>query len=314
MLIPALVFPHQAHLTEDIVKRLTFIISYCTTPEELEDSILSILENRPDSCEIFVIKNKTYENPYDLSEDEVHFVEAPQEFMLPKDPNWECFRQGIDLCDSDYVYLMPSGIRFQADWPNAVTILEQNPDLGAFFLDENLNLGGFFRKTLLKDLVESQIKNTSAKEILPAASEIECLNSLATLLQENGWVCGLAEFEESDDTNAAAFPTHAESERTGSAQNTPRQSDPGASASVTPLCSLQESEESTEISSITSQHLSHEEPPLRKSAHAAEFVSADSPETASLVNSEKGIVKRFRSLCRKLFTRSLKSESENFDS
>ncbi len=276
------------------MKRLTFIISYRATPEELEDSLLSILENRPDSCDIFVIKSKIYENPYDLNEDEVHFVEAPTEFTLPNDSCWECFRLGLNLCDSDYVYLMPTGTRFQAGWLDAVTILEQNSDLGAFFLDENLNSGGFFRKSILEELIESQLKNASTEDTLAASSEIECLNSLATLLQENGWNCGLAEFEETEEAVSQAI------------QKTSDDS---------PL--LQTLEKSTEIFQTFRQGEEDKESvssePAAASSADLSIFSADIEKTESPINNEKGIVKRICSLYQKLFTRSPKLETKNFD-
>lgn len=209
------------------MKRLAVIISYHTTPVELEDSLLSILENRPEACEILVVRNKPYENPYDLKEEEVRFLPEGDsaDGMLPDAaldacrPIAECVRMGLNVCDSEYVYLMPAGVQFQLGWLASLEILDLHADLGAFFLDENLELGGFFRKKLLESFflsADSLTREGGAADepLAPIHSEdhlslsgktdAECLATLVEFIQERGVTCGLAEFEEVEETEKSA--------------------------------------------------------------------------------------------------------------
>ena len=90
--------------------------------------------------------------------------------------------------------LMPAGVEFQPEWVGTpLEILDKHQDLGAFFLDENLQNGGFFRRNLLQEYIA--VENESQ---FPGETEGDCLNSFVALLQRDRWVCGLAEFEEVD--------------------------------------------------------------------------------------------------------------------
>ncbi|MDO4629624.1 MAG: hypothetical protein Q4C70_10610, partial [Planctomycetia bacterium] len=181
------------------MKRLAVIISYYTTPNQLEDSLLSLLENRPDSCDIFVMQCKPYENPYDLDNEEVHFLVAP-EVMNEENPClWESLRKALAACNAEYVCLLPAGVHFQSCWVAALDILDRHDDLGGFFLDENLDNGGFFRKTTLEQYVQTAAKPSENGENMPGNTDADCLYSLVSLIQEDGWTCGLAEFEEKEN-------------------------------------------------------------------------------------------------------------------
>ena len=56
--------------------RLSIIIPVLGNLELLEDTLVSVLENRPDSCEIIVVLDEVYEDPYELK-DEIRFDRAP---------------------------------------------------------------------------------------------------------------------------------------------------------------------------------------------------------------------------------------------
>jgi len=190
-----LICPHLVHETEDIVKRLAIIISYHAFPEKLEESLLSLLELRPESCEIMVIQSKPYENPYELSREEVLFISSPSPEGLneKKLSAWESIRLGLAHAEADCVYIMPIGVPYRPEWQEALSILEQNEDLGAFVLDENLEFGGLFKKEILKKLMDQNADGSQrTAEGLPDETEMDCLSSFVTLLQEDGWFCGVA--------------------------------------------------------------------------------------------------------------------------
>ena len=55
--------------------RLSIVIPVLGDPQQLDDTLLSVLENRPARCEIVVVHNRPYHDPYHLCE-EVRFIQA----------------------------------------------------------------------------------------------------------------------------------------------------------------------------------------------------------------------------------------------
>ena len=176
------------------MSNLAVIIPYHSTPAELEGSLLSLLENRPESCEICVVLNQPYENIYELSEDEVHFLNAADEMPAENRSVWECMQLGLTACDSPYVYMMPAGVQFHSEWLGALQFMDQDEELKAFFLDPNLTQGGFFRKSFLESFLQN-----SEESGLEAESDAECFRNLVTLMQEEDLPCGLLEIEFVDE-------------------------------------------------------------------------------------------------------------------
>ncbi|MCR5162936.1 MAG: hypothetical protein K6C40_02860 [Thermoguttaceae bacterium] len=174
---------------------LAVIIPYHSTPAELESSLLSLLENRPENCEICVVLDHPYENIYELSEEEVHFMNAAEEITAENRSVLNCMRLGLTACDSTYVYMMPAGVQFHSEWLAALEFLDQDEELKAFFLDPNLTQGGFFRKSFLDSFLQS-----SEDPGLGAESDEECFRNLVTLMQEADLPCGLLEIEFVDET------------------------------------------------------------------------------------------------------------------
>ena len=55
--------------------RLSIIIPVLGNPTRLDDTLVSVLENRPANCEIIVVHTRPYDDPYELS-GEVRFLKA----------------------------------------------------------------------------------------------------------------------------------------------------------------------------------------------------------------------------------------------
>lgn len=174
---------------------LAVIIPYHSTPAELESTLLSLLENRPENCEIYVVLDHPYENIYELSEEEVHFLNAAEEMTAENRSVLNCIRLGLAASDSTYVYMMPAGVQFHSEWLAALEFLDQDEELKAFFLDPNLAQGGFFRKSFLDSFLQS-----SEEPGLDAESDEECFRNLVALMQEADLPCGLLEIEFVDET------------------------------------------------------------------------------------------------------------------
>ncbi len=59
------------------VPRLSIIVPHISDDASLETTILSVLENRPQGCEVLVVHAGDYNDPYELDNDEVRLIEAP---------------------------------------------------------------------------------------------------------------------------------------------------------------------------------------------------------------------------------------------
>ena len=90
--------------------RLSIVIPYAGNVQKLENSLVSVLENRPEDCEVLVVLSDTYEDPYDL-EDEVTFVYAPK----GTDPV-RCLNLGIDASSAPLLHTLWPGMQVEAGW------------------------------------------------------------------------------------------------------------------------------------------------------------------------------------------------------
>jgi hypothetical protein len=91
----------------------------------MEDSLVSILENRPADCEILVVTQQAYDDPYELK-NEVRFVEAPHE------SDWiDLVNVGVGLSRAPIVHLLPCGVRASEGWVDAPLEQFDDPQVAA---------------------------------------------------------------------------------------------------------------------------------------------------------------------------------------
>ena len=93
--------------------RLSIVIPVLGDPQQLDDTLLSVLENRPANCEILVVHNQPYRDPYNLS-DEVRFVEAPRGAGAV-----ECLNRGLAASRSPVVFVLSCGVEVCPGWADA---------------------------------------------------------------------------------------------------------------------------------------------------------------------------------------------------
>ena len=105
--------------------RLSIIIPVLGNPAQMEDTLVSVLENRPPECEILAILNRRYEDPYDLK-DEVRFVEVARESRLI-----DMVNTGIGLSRAAIVQLLPCGVQASEGWADAALAHFNDPQMGA---------------------------------------------------------------------------------------------------------------------------------------------------------------------------------------
>lgn len=86
------------------------------TPDDtvaLEETLLSVLENRPEDCEVVVALGCDYDDPWNLSE-EVRFVRADSGAGLVG-----CVAAGVAATTGEIVHLLAAGWKATPDWTDA---------------------------------------------------------------------------------------------------------------------------------------------------------------------------------------------------
>ena len=107
------------------VSRLSIIIPYGGNSKRLEDTLVSVLENRPPECEVLVLLSQPYENPYHL-DDEVCFRRVADGAGLVEATN-----QGIQLSRAPIVHLLACGTEVREGWADSAVEHFQDPRVAA---------------------------------------------------------------------------------------------------------------------------------------------------------------------------------------
>src|SRR5437867_772038 len=81
--------------------------------ELMEAGLVSVLENRPSACEVLLVLNGPYGDPYQLH-DEVRFIAGPN------GATWtESCNLGLEHASGEIVHLLRPGVQVTPDWTNA---------------------------------------------------------------------------------------------------------------------------------------------------------------------------------------------------
>lgn len=93
--------------------RLSVIIPVVRTLARLEDTLVSVLEHRPDDCDVIVVLDEVYSDPYSLA-GEVTFLSAGPGTSLSRAINL-----GLELSQAPFVHVLPSGNCVHRGWAEA---------------------------------------------------------------------------------------------------------------------------------------------------------------------------------------------------
>jgi hypothetical protein len=107
------------------VPRLSILIPVADKLERLEDTLISLLENRPADCQIVVVLNEPYADPYQLK-DEVCFIEAPRRARLAESINF-----GFASCRAPIVHVLACGLEVSPGWTDPVLAHFKDPKVAA---------------------------------------------------------------------------------------------------------------------------------------------------------------------------------------
>ncbi len=90
--------------------RLSIIVPVLGCASRLETTLVSVLEHRPDDCEVLVVLDTPYEDPYELA-GEVQFIESPGAVGFAASVN-----AGIQASCADFVHVLAAGVEVCEGW------------------------------------------------------------------------------------------------------------------------------------------------------------------------------------------------------
>ena len=104
--------------------RVSIVIPLQRDEKLFEETLLSVLENQTDDCQIIAVHNGTYADPFELS-DEVSFVTARSSNLT------DLVRDAFDATSAPVVHVLGTGMRAQPDWLDNAMEPFENPQIGA---------------------------------------------------------------------------------------------------------------------------------------------------------------------------------------
>jgi GT2 family glycosyltransferase len=107
------------------VHRLSIVIPCPVFNQSAEDTLVSVLQNRPANCEVIVVTAGKYDDPYDL-DGEVKFVEEEGNSGLTKLVN--C---GFEAASAEVVHLLLPGVQALDQWTDAALYHFEDPQVAA---------------------------------------------------------------------------------------------------------------------------------------------------------------------------------------
>lgn len=103
---------------------LSIVIPTPSDTSLLEETLLSVLENRPDACEVIVALGCDYDDPWGISE-EVRFVRAPGTGLVG------CTNIGVAASSGDVVHVLAAGWKATPGWTDAALARFDDASIGA---------------------------------------------------------------------------------------------------------------------------------------------------------------------------------------
>ncbi|MEL6107054.1 MAG: hypothetical protein AAFU85_13505 [Planctomycetota bacterium] len=91
------------------IPRVSIIVPFRGNDALFEETLLSVLENRPAGCEVVVAHNGTYTDPFQLG-DELRFAIARSSNLV------DLVRDAYETTQSQFVHVIAPGLRAKPDW------------------------------------------------------------------------------------------------------------------------------------------------------------------------------------------------------
>lgn len=105
------------------VPRLSIVVPHGGDDSAFEASLVSVLQHRPDGCEVIVPHDGTYDDPFELS-DEVHLVNTQSTSLIRQ------ITEATDLALGRFVHVIADGHTATADWTEAALAQFESHETG----------------------------------------------------------------------------------------------------------------------------------------------------------------------------------------
>lgn len=105
--------------------RLSVIIPVVRTLARMEETLVSVLEHKPDDCNVIVVLDEAYPDPYGLA-GEVTFLQAGPEVSLS-----QAINLGIEAAKTPLIHVLPAGSCVHAGWAESAMPHFQDSRIGA---------------------------------------------------------------------------------------------------------------------------------------------------------------------------------------
>ena len=105
--------------------RLSIVIPVLGDPTRLDDTLVSVLENRPANSEVLVVHNEPYNDPYELAGEVRFFQASPRAGMA------ECLNLGLSASRSAVIHVLACGVEVRPGWAAAAMRHFRNADVAA---------------------------------------------------------------------------------------------------------------------------------------------------------------------------------------
>ena len=105
--------------------RLSIVIPASGQQADIDNTLLSVLENRPNQTEVLLVHDTGYVDPYDL-QDELRLIACDESGLLP------LLNHGLAAASGDVIHTLCPGTVVSPDWTEAaLDAFEEDPDLGS---------------------------------------------------------------------------------------------------------------------------------------------------------------------------------------
>lgn len=103
--------------------QLSIVVPVSDSARDFEATLLSVLENRPEGCEVLVCHDGSYDDPFDLC-DEVQFVTVPSSNPV------EMIAESARSANGQVVHILGAGVLATLGWADAAVECFEQPDVG----------------------------------------------------------------------------------------------------------------------------------------------------------------------------------------
>lgn len=105
------------------IPRLSIVVPVGRDLSAFETTLISVLENRPENCEVLVAHDGRYDDPFDLG-DEVKFVVGDSAAIV------DLVHAAAAVAIGRFVHVIADGVRATADWTDAALENFESYDVG----------------------------------------------------------------------------------------------------------------------------------------------------------------------------------------